>query len=110
MVIKQFKNETFFQNKYCHGKITCVDLVMEISMMQVEPEYRSQGYAKKFMVYIINYIKAVHPNTKQIVLSPLPLDTHGLNLKSLISFYKKFGFIDSNTHPQDMPYMMYKAL
>lgn len=110
MVIRQNGNETFFINKYCHGKITCIDLVIEVSMMQVEVKYRQKGYAKKLMKYILHYIQAVYPNTKKIILSPLPLASDGLDLESLMKFYKKFGFEESKEHPREKPHMMEMVL
>lgn len=106
MVIEQRKNQTHFSNKYSHGKVCCEKHTIEISMMYVEPQYRNKGYGKKLMEYILEHINIIYPETKMVILSPLPLDTEGLNLKKLMGFYSNFGFKKSVVCPKDKPYMM----
>lgn len=106
MIVKQDENKIYFQNKYCHAKIEVDNQLAEICMIQVEPIYRNQGYAKKLMSYLMSFIKARYPNTRKIILSPLPLDRNGLQLKALRIFYQKYGFKDARLKPQDKPYMM----
>jgi len=106
MTIEQSKNETLFSNKYGHGKVTYNNTITEISIMHVELKYRNQGYGKKLMGYILDYIKIIYPQTTKIILSPLPVDNYGLQLNELIEFYKKFGFKECEEYPQDKPYLM----
>lgn len=106
MIVKEKKNEILFTNKYCFGKITLLDDLIEISLMKVELKWRNKGYGTKFMEYILSHIKTNFPSIKKVILSPLPLDRNGLVLKDLIAFYKKCGFKNSDDCSKDKPYMM----
>lgn len=71
-------------------KIFKDDVVLNLQDMEINPQYRRQGYAKKLMKKVISYAKK--NGYKQIYLNASPMGFGGLSVRGLVSFYKKFGF------------------
>lgn len=64
------------------------DFIM-IETLKVMDTHRKKGYATKLMFYILDWVKSLGIN--KIYLNASPMGNH-IDLDSLVSFYKKFGF------------------
>lgn len=71
------------------------DQTIFIELLKVKRAYRNKKYAKKVLIYALNYFEQM--GFKQIKLKVLPLDSTGLNCEQLKSFYKKFDFFETNS-------------
>ncbi len=79
-----------------------------IELLKVKRLYREQKCAKKIMKKALAYLK--ENGYDEVCLNPLPLDKDGLDLETLILFYKKFGFVESHKRDITYPYLMVKYL
>lgn len=107
MGIEIINNRIYFNddNKaFANALIDATNSYAYIELLKVVPEYRQQHLASKLMRILLSYIKNM--SIQQIELNPIPLDTTGLKLNELISFYSKLGFIKSVNQSEYRPNLM----
>lgn len=107
MEIKKIKNRTYFNmENIAYANISFQEEyeIVCLELLKVELEHRQKGFGSTLFDQVILYIKA--SGYKRIELNPLPLDSNGLNLNELISFYKRHGFRDSLNKRLESPYLM----
>lgn len=64
--------------------------ICKINYLTVNPEYQKSGVAKKLLTMLLD--KKRKDGFKQFYLNASPMGFNGLNINSLVEFYKKFGF------------------
>jgi len=111
MKITKKDNRIYFDYKdISYANINIKDTFVKIELIKTQPKHRGQKFASKILNYIINYIKINFKDISKVILSPLPLDTNGLKLNELISFYTKYNFIKSNNCSRSEPYLMVRYI
>lgn len=95
---------------YAIMDIDSLNSEIRLNILRVSNPFRNMGIATFVMKEILNYISKFFNSIKKITLSPLPLDTNGLNHQQLISFYKKFGFKLCQSNDISTPYLMSKDI
>ena len=64
--------------------------ICKINYLTVNSEYQKSGVAKKLLTMLLD--KKRKDGFKQFYLNASPMGFNGLNVNSLVEFYKKFGF------------------
>lgn len=111
MIIERKDSRIFFKYKdkaYASIGLDTTNEKVTIDIIKVLPSFRKNGIATMIIKKILEYVSLFLTKVKTIVLSPLPLDSDGLNLEQLINFYKKFGFNPCPTTDISTPYLMSK--
>lgn len=82
------------------------DRVVEVQTIQVDPSVQGKGIATKLLKSLLAEAKANEADA--VILNASPMGDAGLNLKELVSFYKKNGFkvIDKTKYNQTMLFDM----
>lgn len=110
MEIKEENNRIYFNyDDKSYANISIEDNKICLELIKTSPKFRHCGFAKRLLAEILKYIK-LRFKSFRIYLDPLPLDTNGLNINQLISFYNKFGFKESKQRDIHHPYLMVKFL
>ncbi|NQY21894.1 MAG: GNAT family N-acetyltransferase [Campylobacteraceae bacterium] len=107
MEIKKANNRTYFNiENIAYANISFLEEygIVCLELLKVEIEHRQKGFGSYLFDEVISYIKA--SGYKRVELNPLPLDSNGLNLNELISFYKRHGFEMSLNKRLESPYLM----
>jgi len=111
MEIINKKNKVFFNlDDKAFGNITINFDNIIIELIKVAPEHRNNGLGTYIFTSILNFIKSNFKNIKYIKLTPLPLDSFGLNIDQLIAFYTKYRFKNINYLEKNNPYLMVRYL
>lgn len=110
MKIKVKENKIYFDDGKVFGNIKVKEKSVNIELIKVLPPYRHKRLATSFVEYVLRYINSNIKNANRITLTPLPLDSDGLNIEQLISFYENFGFRRDNLTNSFEKYKMTKYL
>lgn len=113
MFIEKKNNKITFKyldKAYAHIHIDEKKSEIFIDVIRVLQPFRNNGIATMILKEILTYVTFFLQSIKKISLSPLPLDTTGLNLEELINFYKKFGFSLCSSKDISTPYLMSKNI
>ncbi|RXJ89134.1 hypothetical protein CRV01_10990 [Arcobacter sp. CECT 8983] len=108
-VLKKKDKILFNNNDISFGNLSINNDTLTLEIIKTQPAFRNQKYGTNTLKGILKYISK-ELKYKKIYLNPLPLDSDGLKLEKLITFYKKFGFIKSNRADISYPYLMEKEL
>ncbi|NVJ53504.1 MAG: hypothetical protein HWD90_07395 [Campylobacteraceae bacterium] len=108
-ILKKKDKILFNNNDISFGNLSINNDVLTLEIIKTLPAFRNQKYATKTLKGILEYISK-EIKYKKIYLNPLPLDSNGLKLEKLITFYKKFGFTNSSNADISYPYLMEKKL
>lgn len=93
MKIRKTNNKIYFNyEEKSFGNITVSDNCATIELIKVIPSFRGARLATRTLLNIISYIRVNLKNITKIELTPLPLESNGLNYDQLVGFYKKYGF------------------
>jgi GNAT superfamily N-acetyltransferase len=93
MKIDTRNNRIFFNDlDKAYGNISIENNIATIELIKVNQNFRGLNLAAKLLQYIISYVKKYFKNINKIELTPLPIDTNGLKIDQLISFYERYGF------------------
>lgn len=79
------------------------DRFVKIEYLEIDDEYKKQGFAKQLMNKAIEYSKQMGENV--MYLNASPMGYSGLNINDLVGFYKSFGFkiiIDDYSENKEM--------
>lgn len=68
------------------------DILISLSYLNVDPEFRGLGIAKMLVEKGLNFFKKKGYNKFFLNASPMRDGNNFLNLKNLVNFYEKFGF------------------
>lgn len=82
-VFSPYKEESFYK------KICDHEFVISIQHLEVKPEARGKGYARKLMDQAIKYIKKTWASAP-IYINASPMGP--ISLTDLVNFYKSYGF------------------
>ena len=111
MRITKKENRIYFDYQdISSANINIKDGFVKIELIKTNLQYRGQKFASKILNYIIDYIKINFKNIKKVILSPLPLDIHGLKINDLISFYTRYKFVKSDVYCISEPHLMVRYL
>ena len=61
-----------------------------INLLEIERDYRNQGWGTKFMRRMLKILRS--KQIKHVILNAHPIDKYGLKITKLKKFYKSFGF------------------
>jgi len=104
------KDRIFFNNNdISTGNLSIKNDTLTLEIIKTIPSCRNSNYATSTLTNVLKYIKNQN-KYKTMYLNPLPIDSNGLNLEKLISFYKKFGFRKSSKSDLSHPFLMEKSL
>ncbi|WP_417332050.1 hypothetical protein [Halarcobacter sp.] len=108
-VLKKKDKMLFNNNDISFGNVSIKNDTLTLEIIKTQPAFRNLKYGTETLKGILKYISK-QSKYKKIYLNPLPLDSNGLNLEKLISFYKKFGFKKSSKADISYPFLMEKTL
>lgn len=110
MKTKKINNRIYFNyDEKSFANVSINNAFAKIELIKTLPKFRNKKLASKLLSEIINYLKK-EEDFKYLYANPLPLNHEGLNLKQLINFYKKHGFIEADNKTKYEPYLMVKEL